>query len=115
MLVTLLSPVLIVLVAPGVKDSAFPDLHDQQRQTDFLFVLILLNFFNMTYSEQLINLDKGWFERLLHFFDGFAVVQPQLGATKNSKYISTRGSSVLSVSCKFEVLARHVAGSLEFL
>ena len=113
MLVTLLSPVLIVLVAPGVKDSAFPDLHDQQRQTDFLFVLILLNF--STYSEQLINLDKGWFERLLHFFDGFAVVQPQLGATKNSKYISTRGWSVLSVSCKFEVLARHVAGSLEFL
>lgn len=46
-----------------------------------------------------MNSDKDWFERLLHFFHGFAVVQLQLDATKNSKYISTRGASVLSVSC----------------
>ena len=52
MLVTLLSPVLIVLVAPGVKDSAFPDLHDQQRQTNFLFHTHMFNILNMIQSNE---------------------------------------------------------------
>ena len=58
MLVTLLSPVLIVLVAPGVKDSAFPDLHDQQRQTNFLFHTHIVQYFEYD-SEQWIQTKTG--------------------------------------------------------